>query len=101
MVVATRQGTKVATVLPVGEVVLVPRHVHAAQQSELSRVERLFIDDRLSTFEEVVVVRSVWVLFEIKLSSAGYRLVDVEAVRVGDLLVLLVRHAPEHVLDLV
>ena len=101
MVVATRQGAKVATVLPVGEVVLVPRHVQAAQQSELSRVERLFIDDRLSTFEEVVVVRSVRVLFEVELGSAGYCLVDMEAVRVGDLLVDLMSHGPEDILELI
>ena len=101
MVVATRQGAKVAAILPVGEVVLVPRHVHAAQQSELSRVERLFIDDRLSTFEEVVVVRSVRVLFEVELGSAGYCLVDMEAVRVGDLLVDLMSHGPEDILELI
>ena len=101
MVVAVRKCAKEAAVLPIGEVVLVPRHVHAAQQSELGRVHGLFVDDGLSAFEEVVVIRSIGVLIEVDLGRGGHRLVNVEAVRVGDLLVNLVSHALEQVLDLV
>ena len=100
MVISRWHGAHVPACLSVSEVIGISRQISAAEQSEFGRIQSRLVNDWLSGLEKVVVVWSEGVLVKVEPLRACNRLADVEPISVRDLLVDLVRHAPQNILDL-
>lgn len=89
MEVAVWQGACKPAAFLVSAHIVILDEVDAREQIELTRVETFFVNHRLGRLEEVHVVLAEGVLVQGDAGGGCNRLVDVEPVRVSDLLVLL------------
>lgn len=75
--------------------------VQILQQSELCWIQALFVDKRLCCAVEVLIVWSVGTLIKTYPLYCYSRMVNMEAIRVGNLAVILVRECFHQTIDYV
>ena len=91
MVISLRHESCVPTILSVGVVVAELRHKETTDESELCGVHRLFIDDRLASLEEIIVILSKNVFIQWYSADSSHCMTYMETIGESQLLIILMR----------